>query len=433
MLPLRHRFETTVTNGKLEPASGAMLTRTRGDIPMDVQRRIQAFNAGRDPERLRLKYARMRRSPFAFLRGTCHLFYEDLSRSGIFKSAPPAWSCGDLHLENFGSYKADNGLVYFDINDFDEAALAPVTWDLVRLLTSLRLGADYLKVDAAVAANLCRRFIEAYAAALDRAKAYWVERDTAQGLVRTLLEGARDRRRSTFLDVRTERSGKKRLLRVDGSKALPASAAQRAAVTAFMNLFAKSQPEPAFYEVIDVARRIAGTGSLGLDRFVILVRGKGSPDGNQLLDLKAAAPSAMAPFLKTAQPRWPTEAHRIVGAQVRLQAVPIAFLHPVMFAESPYVLRDLQPSEDRVALGHSARSAADARLLVESLAAIVAWAQLRSAGRQGSAIADELVDFSRRSKWKIKLLAASEECARQAWLDSALFDRAYDEGAFRKP
>ena len=149
---------------------------------MDVQRRIQAFNAGRDPERLRLKYARMRRSPFAFLRGTCHLFYEDLSRSGIFKSAPPAWSCGDLHLENFGSYKADNGLVYFDINDFDEAALAPVTWDLVRLLTSLRLGADYLKVDAAVAASLCRRFIEAYAAALDRAKAYGVERDTAQGL-----------------------------------------------------------------------------------------------------------------------------------------------------------------------------------------------------------------------------------------------------------
>jgi uncharacterized protein (DUF2252 family) len=400
---------------------------------MDVQRRIQAFNAGRDPERLRLKYALMRRAPFAFLRGTCHLFYEDLSRSGIFKSAPPAWLCGDLHFENFGSYKADNGLVYFDINDFDDAALAPVTWDLVRMLTSLRLGAASLEVSADDTARLCDRFIAAYAAALDHAKAYWVERETARGLERKLLEGLRDRRRAAFLDSRTERSGKKRVLKVDGTKALPASAAQRAAVSGFMDGFAKSQPEPAFYKVIDVARRIAGLGSLGLERFVILVRGKGSPDGNALLDLKAAVPSSLAPFLKTEQPRWPTEAHRVVTAQIRLQAVPIAFLHPVLLDESPFILRDLQPSEDRVALGHSPHSAADARQLVESMAAIVAWAQLRSAGRQGSAIADELVDFSRRSKWKLKLLAASEECARQTRLDSAFFSRAYDEGAFGDP
>ena len=79
----------------------------------------------------------MRASAFAFMRGTCHLFYDQLPRSGVFKSAPPVWVCGDLHLENFGSYKGDNRLVYFDINDFDEAALAPVSWDLVRLLTSL--------------------------------------------------------------------------------------------------------------------------------------------------------------------------------------------------------------------------------------------------------------------------------------------------------
>jgi uncharacterized protein (DUF2252 family) len=72
----------------------------------------------------------MRASPFAFLRGSCHLFYDRLPRGGIFRSSPLAWSCGDLHLENFGSFKGDNRLVYFDINDFDESALAPASWDL---------------------------------------------------------------------------------------------------------------------------------------------------------------------------------------------------------------------------------------------------------------------------------------------------------------
>ena len=38
---------------------------------MDVIERIQAFNTGREAERLQLKYQKMRSSPFAFFRGTC--------------------------------------------------------------------------------------------------------------------------------------------------------------------------------------------------------------------------------------------------------------------------------------------------------------------------------------------------------------------------
>ncbi len=49
-------------------------------------------------------------------------------------------------MENFGSYKGDNRQVYFDINDFDEGALAPASWDLVRLLASIQCGADALRV-----------------------------------------------------------------------------------------------------------------------------------------------------------------------------------------------------------------------------------------------------------------------------------------------
>ena len=102
-----------------------------------VVERIQQFNHNRKPELLTLKYQMMRQNAFAFLRGTCHLFYEDFPAHSPLNLAPPVWICGDLHLENFGSYKGNDRLVYFDINDFDEAVLAPCTWDLARFLTAI--------------------------------------------------------------------------------------------------------------------------------------------------------------------------------------------------------------------------------------------------------------------------------------------------------
>ena len=191
---------------------------------IDPIRNIREFNAGRDPERLQMKYQAMRADPFVFLRGTCHLFYERLPRLSTLNASPQAWVCGDLHLENFGSYKGDNRLVYFDINDFDEAALAPVSWDLVRFLTSVLVGADGLRASRADALALCQGFIDAYAEVLVRGKARWAERETTQGLVRELFDGLRGRQRAEFLDKRTEWQGKgnekKRVLRVDGTKAL---------------------------------------------------------------------------------------------------------------------------------------------------------------------------------------------------------------------
>ncbi|HWK83415.1 MAG TPA: DUF2252 family protein [Caldimonas sp.] len=397
---------------------------------MDAVHQILAFNAGRDLEALRIKYRTMRGGAFAFLRGTAPLFYERLRRRGVFRSAPLVWSCGDLHLENFGSYKADNRLVYFDINDFDDAALAPASWDLVRMLASVWVAADRIAVTAGEARRLCSAFLDAYAASLAAGKAYWMERETAQGLVRELLDGLRNRDRPRFIAGRTRIVGKRRVLRVDGKKALAASAAQRAAVLDFMSKFAPTRPDPRFFTVLDVARRVAGVGSLGLDRYAVLVRGKGSPDGNYLLDLKQSMPSALAPRLQVAQPQWQTEAHRVVAIQRRLQAVSIAFLHAVDVAGEAFVLRGLQPSEDRVTLDRSIQKAAELQQVVATMGRLVAWAQLRSSGREGSATTDELIDFGQRRKWKDKLLAASQDCAAQVRADSAAFDAAYDDGAF---
>lgn len=396
----------------------------------DVVEQIRQFNAGREAERLALKLGKMRADPFAFLRGSCHRFYATLPEHAVFATAPAAWICGDLHLENFGSYKGDNRLVYFDLNDFDEAALAPCTWDLLRFLVSLRSGLELRGTSPDEIAALARNCVAAYAAALATGKARWIERETASGPIRDLLDGLRQRSRGEFLDGRSERKGKNRQIRCDGRKALPASAAQRAAVETFLNDFAATTDKPDFFAVLDVARRIAGTGSLGLERYVVLVAGKGSPDGNYLLDLKQAIPSSLQACSPLPQPAWGSEAERIVTLQGRLQAIPMAFLHAVELAGHPFVLRDLQPSEDRVALPQ--RDGKTHRLgeTLAEMARLAAWAHLRGSGRGGSANADALVDFGQRQDWRQPLLDLSGELHASVVADWQRFAAAYDRGEF---
>jgi uncharacterized protein (DUF2252 family) len=48
---------------------------------------------------------------------------------------------GDLHAENFGSYLNNQGILNFDVNDFDEGYCGPFTWDVKRLLASLNIVA----------------------------------------------------------------------------------------------------------------------------------------------------------------------------------------------------------------------------------------------------------------------------------------------------
>lgn len=397
---------------------------------MDVVLQIQAFNAGREAERLSIKYQRMHGNPFAFLRGTSHLFYERLSAAKLFKASPPVWICGDLHLENFGSYKGNNRLAYFDLNDFDEAALAPASWELVRFLTSLLVGAESLSISPTEARTLCSVFLDDYASSLALGKAFWIESETAQGVIRELLEGLRDRQRIKFIAAHTVMKGKSRVLKLDGKKALAVSDAQRVAVTGFMARFAKTQSQPEFFKVIDVARRIAGTGSLGVKRYTILVNGKGAPGGHYLLDLKESLASSVAPHFAALQPKWQSQARRIVEVQRRLQAVSLALLQPVRFEGNAYVLRELQPTEDRITLDGTPRTMSELKGVVGAMGQMVAWAQLRSAGREGSAIADDLIEFGLRKKWKEKLLVAAQACAVQVRKDSATFDKAYERGAF---
>ncbi|WP_368622062.1 DUF2252 domain-containing protein [Paraburkholderia sp. BR13444] len=396
----------------------------------DIAKIIASFNAGRDPERLAMKYKAMRGSPFVFLRGTCHLFYQRLPRASVLDDAPHVWICGDMHLENFGSYKGDNRLVYFDNNDFDEACLAPAPYELVRLLTSVLVGAADLKLSRAEALALCHTALDAYGAALAYGKSRWIEAETSVGMVRDLFVALASRTRAAHLDRRTVLKGKTRMLKVDGKKALPVSDERRAAVVQFMQRFAATEPNPDFYRTLDVARRIAGTGSLGVDRYVILVEGKGSPDGNYLIDLKEALSSSVSAHVSATQPNWQIEAQRVVEVQRRNQAVSQAFLHAVEFNQRSYVLRGLQPSEDRVALADWDGKLPRLEAVINSMAELSAWAHLRSGGRQKSAIADDLIAYGSRRDWQLPLIDLATQCEAQVAADWKAYCEAYDRGSF---
>ena len=140
---------------------------------------ILHHNLGRDPERLKLKLAAMRADPFAFFRGTSPLFYATLPLVRELTSSPMVLVCGDLHLENFGSYKGDNRLVYFDLVDFDESCVAPVAFELVRFLTSILVGAKPLNISTKTASKMADHFVACYAANIIAAKPRWVERSLA--------------------------------------------------------------------------------------------------------------------------------------------------------------------------------------------------------------------------------------------------------------
>ncbi|QWT46208.1 DUF2252 domain-containing protein [Azospira inquinata] len=380
-----------------------------------VAQAVATHNRGRDPERLAMKYAKMAQSPFIFLRGACHLFYAALPKAGPFREAPTAWACGDLHFENFGSYKGDNRQVYFDINDYDEAALAPCTWDLVRLLTSLACGADELHTDEKQSRTLIQACVAAYRQALAQGKPLWMERETAEGLVRELLDGLEQRSRAEFLDKRTERHGHQRHLRIDGEKALAASPEQRTLVTDFLATLSAPASHPDFYKVLDVARRIAGTGSLGVERYVVLVEGKGSPDGNYLLDLKEALPSCLVPYLAPlglTQPAWAREGERVVAVQKRMQAVDHAFLQAVELGGKSFLLKGLQPREDRVDMAAWGHKLARLEEVAATLGRLLAWDQLRASGHQNAATADALMAFARQDDWADTLAHSARDMTR---------------------
>ena len=184
------------------------------------------------------------------------------------------------------------------------------------------------------------------------------------------------------------------------NKELKIEAKKKEAVIESFNLWMKSNDElPHQYEVIDVSYRIAGTGSLGTERYLILIRQVKDTKKFRLIDMKQANPSSLLPYVDTVQPVWNTEAERVVSVQKRMQNITPALLSPHNYNENSYVIQEMQPTKDRINFELIGNNEKQICSVMKDMGVIAASAYFNCSGRQGSAIADELISFGENKDW----------------------------------
>jgi uncharacterized protein (DUF2252 family) len=309
----------------------------------------QFIGGGRDPAWLKAKLDRLCASPFGFLRGTFHLFVEDWPQLGDDPLAPgePQPIVGDLHLENLGAFKAHDGRYVFDVNDFDETGPGSPALDLGRIATSLVLAGA--KHGVGRAATRIEAMVAAWRKAVTELDLRPIDNGTKglPGAIKDVLEVAEAGSRTEWIDARVEGDGLHRRFKKSEKYFPLEDSMRRAAVDEAVRQFAAGCPErpvdcPSWPNVLDVAVRIAGTGSLGRWRFAVLLSGKGEKVGKELiLELKESLPSSLTPAEGS-------QANRVVSTQRRLQGDSPGYLGTTEIAGIGYTVRELQPMEAKL-------------------------------------------------------------------------------------
>ncbi len=395
-----------------------------------IEERIKQFNSNRLPGYTALKYRAMAKDPFYFLRGTAHLFYDDLVAANALPGQPFTWVCGDLHLENFGSYKGDNRLVYFDINDFDEACLAPASWELARMATSIFVALDTMGAATVEAKSMALLFLQTYAKVLAKGRSRYIEPQTAKGITRSFLLKVSCRKQKDLVKERTVSRNGQLVLLPDNKRLFTIEPSFKSTLSVFINDWMANGGHRHAYQVIDAGFRIAGTGSVGVKRYLFLLKRLYAERKYLLLDMKQAQPSALQSHLPIQQPAWSQEAERVVAIQERMQNISPALLGAALFNNESYVIKEMQPTADKINFTTLENRYSDMEEVLENMALLAASAQLRSSGRQGAAVADDLIAFGRDGSWIQPVMAYAGQYAQQVKEDFSNYLAAYRKGYF---
>jgi uncharacterized protein (DUF2252 family) len=373
--------------------------------------RLTIFNEGLLIDMVGQKYEAMSENAFRFFRGTCHLFYEDLAAAQPLPLSPLAWICGDLHIENFGSYKGDNKLVYFDLNDFDEGLLAPASYEVVRMVTSVFIAFDNLGFGQAKAYKMAQLYMKNYSATLAKGKAISIDPRTAKGVVCDFLHSAAKTSYKKLLKKRTVSKKKSIMLSLEDERHFKLEKKLRGELRVHINEWIKTSSDgPYNYEVISAVFRLAGTGSVGVKRYLFLLKSTNTKNKYLLLDMKQARSSSVKPYIKIQQLQWENEASRVIGIQQRMQNVPAALLSTTVFRGESFIIQELQPVKDTIKF-KLLQDYRDMYQVIDDMAALTASAQLRSGGMQGSGTIDELMAFGQDQNWQEAVIGYAQHYA----------------------
>jgi hypothetical protein len=279
------------------------------------------------PSDLARKHLLLGESPFVFLRGTFYRWLQIWPEICARLADAPVIACvGDLHIENFGTWRDTEGRLVWGVNDFDETCRLPYTNDLVRLATSALLASTEERLSI-TARELSDAILEGYTRSLERG-----------GRPLVLAERGRWLRRIALNDLR------------DPLTFWPKLEAGRAAVGRIPHaLFRAAMPAPKLpYRVV---RRVAGVGSLGRQRFVALANWNSALVAREA---KAWLPSA-AVFV-TGRMSAGFDAATLLTRVVRAP-------DPTLRIGDGWIVRRLAPDCSRVELEQLPRSRDEERLL----------------------------------------------------------------------
>ena len=311
----------------------------------------------------RTKFRRMAADPFAFYRGSACLFYADMSRRREHRSderTSRVWIHGDLHAENFGTYMDAQGVLVFDVNDFDEAYLGHFSWDLRRFVASLALMGWQKALPEADVRHLARTYLDAYVAQVrdyveaEDDEAFALRLDNTEGAIHQVLTAARRRSRVEMLADLTEVvDQERRFTRGGGVRELGKT--ERAKVErAFARYLetlsdSKRQRQRVFYDVKDVVGRSGfGIGSAGLPAYNFLIEGLNQAlENDVVLSMKQANVPAVSRIVRDerATAFFKNEGHRTVISQRELQVHTDPFLGWTTIGKVGYVVAEVSPYE----------------------------------------------------------------------------------------
>lgn len=186
---------------------------------------------------------------------------------------------------------------------------------------------------------------------------------------------------------------------------------------------ATSNDGPYNFKVISTVFRMAGTGSLGVKRYLFLLKSTNTKNKYLLLDMKQSRPSSLAPFVPVQQLQWDNEAERIIAIQKRMQNVPSALLSTTLFRDEAFVIQELQPVKDTIKFKLLADDYRGMYEVISAMGQLTASAQLRSGGMQGSGTIDELSAFGKDTGWQDHLLSYAASYAKKVRRDFKQFKK----------
>jgi uncharacterized protein (DUF2252 family) len=329
---------------------------------------LEEQNRTRDADLVPVRHARMLVSPFTFSRGAARIMAEDLWRTPT--AGFDVQLCGDAHLSNFGLFGSPERSLVFDINDFDETLPGPFEYDVKRLAASFTIAARNNGYDKADVRAVTRTSVSAYREAmaefaamrtLDVWYAHLSEADVLKAMDAAILALS-----GSGVEKKALKKQEKR------ARGLSRKAKARDSVHALAKLGENvdgryrivSQPPfivplrdvrtiyPSFpentgelidqqfsaysrtlspdrrrllerFEVVDVARKVVGVGSVGTRAFIALLQGRDEQDP-LFLQLKEATTSVLESHLPRSRYRQPGQ--RVVQGQRMMQATSDIFL-----------------------------------------------------------------------------------------------------------